>query len=191
MIGKPTLADTSPGNVSNTNLTDPVGTFFDPTGDLWVVDSEWERVLEFAPTSYVVNVSELGLPNGTAWSATFDGKVGSAVAPASISFSVWNGTHPFSVGAVAGYSSSPTSGSLTVTGDSRAFTVVFAAIASSASGPSTGELELAIYLLVAVVLVLAVALALEIRRHRTGRAPPPASSWEPPAAQNAPPPKAP
>jgi len=191
VVGEPSLTDISPGNVSNTNLSNPVQTFFDPTGDLWVVDSETERVLEFAPAAYLVNVSELGLPNGTAWSATFDGQVGSAVAPGSISFSVWNGTHPFSVGAVAGYSSSPTSGSLTVTGAARAFTVAFVANASSASGPSTGELELAIYLLVAVVLVLALALALEIRRHRAGRTPPPASSWEPPAPQNPSPPKAP
>ncbi|MGP8073457.1 MAG: NHL repeat-containing protein [Thermoplasmata archaeon] len=191
VIGEPSLTDTSPGNVSNTNLSNPVQTFFDPAGDLWVVDSETERVLEFAPAAYLVNVSELGLPNGTAWSATFDGQVGSAVAPGSISFSVWNGTHPFSVGAVAGYSSSPTSGSLTVTGAARAFTVAFAATASSSSGPSTGQLELAIYLLVAVVLVLVVALAFEIRRHRAGRAPPAASSWEPPAVQSPPPPKSP
>jgi sugar lactone lactonase YvrE len=190
VIGKASLTDTSLGHVSDTNLSNAVQAFFDPTGDLWVVDPEWDRVLEFAPTSYLVNVSELGLPNGTAWSATLDGKVGSAVAPGSISFSVWNGTHPFSVGTITGYSSSPTSGSLTVTGAARAFTVAFAASASPSSGPSTGELELVIYLLVAVVLVLVVALALEFRRHRGGRAPPASSSWEPPAAQNPPPPKA-
>ncbi|MGI0071217.1 MAG: thermopsin family protease [Thermoplasmata archaeon] len=75
--------------------------------------------------------SEVGLPGGSAWSLTFDGSTETTTA-SSVSFAVLPGTHPFSVGAVAGYTVVPRSGSVTTavgeapTTISLAYTAVYA-----------------------------------------------------------------
>ena len=73
---------------------------------------------------YQVTFTESGLPSGTTWSVTAGGSTQSS-STNSISFTEPNGTYSFSVGAVSGYTSSPSSGSLTVNGNSVTETIIF------------------------------------------------------------------
>jgi len=66
-------------------------------------------------TLYPVTFVESGLPVGTSWSVTYHGATNASTS-SSIGFVDPNGTWPFSVGSVSGYSAAPASGSVTVNG---------------------------------------------------------------------------
>ncbi len=68
-----------------------------------------------APTAYSVTFVESGLLSGTNWSLTLGGQTKSS-SSTSITFSEPNGVYSYSVGTVPGYSSSPSSGTVTVNG---------------------------------------------------------------------------
>jgi len=70
-----------------------------------------------APSSskYTVTFTESGLPSKTSWSVTLNGNLESSTGT-SISFTEPNGTYSYSVGSVSGYTSSPSSGKVTVKG---------------------------------------------------------------------------
>ncbi|MEM3325620.1 MAG: S53 family peptidase, partial [Thermoplasmata archaeon] len=66
------------------------------------------------PTTYTVTFTESGLPSGTSWSVTFNSNTKSSTTN-TISFTgIANGTYSYSVGAVSGYTASPSSGTITV-----------------------------------------------------------------------------
>ena len=81
-------------------------------------------VHQFVHPFYFVTFSEAGLPAGTLWSVTLGGSTESAT-NASMSFDELNGTYAYTVGAVAGYSSTPSSGNVTVAGSSPTVRVTF------------------------------------------------------------------
>lgn len=68
------------------------------------------------PQTYTVTLAETGLPTNTSWAATFNGvaHTGSAT---SLVYTVRAGVYNYQVAPVSGYSSSPTSGSVNVTGN--------------------------------------------------------------------------
>ena len=66
-------------------------------------------------TSHSVNFTESGLPGGSTWSVSLNGVTHTSTTP-NITFSMTNGTYPFMVGYSPGYSASPASGSVTVSG---------------------------------------------------------------------------
>ena len=68
------------------------------------------------PQYYAITLSETGLPTNTTWSATFNGVAQSGSAT-SLAYSVTKGVYNYQVGTVSGYSASPTSGSVNVTGN--------------------------------------------------------------------------
>jgi peptide/nickel transport system substrate-binding protein len=78
-----------------------------------------------SPPKYTVTFVETGLPSGTNWSVTVNGTTQSSGVRA-ITFSEPNGTYPFSVGAVAGYSENRTSGEVNVSGDPVTEGIAFA-----------------------------------------------------------------
>ncbi|MHB1663091.1 MAG: protease pro-enzyme activation domain-containing protein [Thermoplasmataceae archaeon] len=82
-----------------------------------------------SPTSYPVTFTESGLPSGTSWSVTFNGKTSSSTST-TVSFSVVDGTYSYTIGAVSGYTSSPSSGSVTVNGASQGVSIAFSASSS-------------------------------------------------------------
>ncbi len=84
-----------------------------------------------AARDYPVNFTESGLPSSTFWSVTLNGSAGSSSA-ATISFSVPNGTYPYTVGDVAGYDSNVSSSSVNVASAGVNVSVGF----SPAPGPS-------------------------------------------------------
>jgi len=69
----------------------------------------------FAPLSYEVVFAQKGLPSGTPWSVTLNGQTESSTT-SQMTFEEPAGTYSYSVGPVSGYSSSPSSGSVTVSG---------------------------------------------------------------------------
>ena len=96
----------------------------------------------FSQVTYAVSFGESGLPSGTLWTVTLSGTPHSSTGT-TISVSEPNGTYGYSVGGVAGYSVSPSSGSVTVNGASVSTGVVFSpttySVAFSESGLPSGQ----------------------------------------------------
>ncbi len=87
--------------------------------------------ITFTPVpTYSITFTESGLPGGTSWSVTLNGTTNTSTARA-ITFTEPNGTYPFLVGTIAGYTETPSSGSVVVNGSSSAQTITFT---SSTSG---------------------------------------------------------
>ncbi|MGA8302374.1 MAG: alkaline phosphatase family protein [Thermoplasmata archaeon] len=83
--------------------------------DSWTLNPPMTGLFSFPPTSYSVTFTESGLPSGTNWSATLNGVVENSTT-STISFTEPNGTYAYTAGAVTGYSPSPASGSVSVSG---------------------------------------------------------------------------
>ena len=75
-------------------------------------------------SSSTVRFGESGLANGTDWMVTLGG-LSLSTTNGSLPFEVQNGTYPFVVGAVPGFSVSPESGNVTVSGNDIGVNVVF------------------------------------------------------------------
>ena len=114
-----------------------------------------------------VTFIETGLPNGTAWSVTFDGSTRAASAPSSIAFvGVLNGTHTYSVADVSGYTSTPTTGAPTTTTVKGAPVTV--GITFVAASPSSGTPPPFVYAIIGILVggaLILLALALMRRRY--------------------------
>ena len=93
-------------------------------GSATVAGSPVTVPITFTPVRYTVTFGESGLPSGTGWSVTLAGVPSSSTGP-SITFSEPNGTYAYTVGAVPGYSASPSGGSVTMSGSSPTIGIVF------------------------------------------------------------------
>jgi sugar lactone lactonase YvrE len=165
------------GGTTAVNVSGPTIPMFDSMGDLWVVDSGNNRVLEYVPMSYRVTVSETGLPAGTTWTFTFSGAVQSAVAPASITYSKWNGTYVYVAGSVAGYSATPSSGLQLVNGAPVALAITYSGGTTSGGGSSGGWGSWWWLILVVIAIIVLVVVYLQRRRRRSNALlPPPAGA---------------
>ncbi len=81
--------------------------------------------ITFTPSTsatYAVTFSESGLPSGTTWSVTLNSQTLSSTT-STITFNEPNGTYAYTVGAVVGYTASPSSGTVTVNGAPRTITI--------------------------------------------------------------------
>jgi YVTN family beta-propeller protein len=76
---------------------------------------------------YFVDFGERGLPSATEWTVTLAGASLQSLTPF-INFSEPNGNYSFSVGSVQGYSASPGSGPVNVSGMNRSVSIVFMAV---------------------------------------------------------------
>jgi hypothetical protein len=100
-------------------------------GDTWEFSSA-------APAFYRVTFTEAGLATGTRWSVTFGG-VTEYSTGTTIGFVSVNGSYPYQVGNVSGYSIVPSSGSLLISGGGASITVAFTPVGpSSTDAFSTG-----------------------------------------------------
>ena len=103
----------------------------DPSyGSLTVAGSAVTEPVTFSVvnlTTYTVTFVEAGLSSGTSWSVTLN-KVTASSTMATIGFNEANGIYPFSVGSVLGYTASPPSGNLTVSGGSVTQAITFASV---------------------------------------------------------------
>ena len=125
----PTIAFTQPNGTYSFTVASVSGYHVSPSsGNVTVSGAAVTESITFSPrvaTTYAVTFTESGLPSGTAWSVALSGAGGSGVAPGSIQFNEANGTYSFTVGSVAGYTASPSSGSVTVNGASVNESITF------------------------------------------------------------------
>lgn len=131
-------------------LTEPNGTYAYTIGDVagWhittgsysgsvTVSGGSEAVaVVFSQVLYTVTFSETGLM-GEAWSVTFNGSTESSVST-SIAFESPNGTYSYAVGTVPGYTPSPGSGPMTVSGTNVNQGLTFSPNSSSSSSGVLG-----------------------------------------------------
>jgi hypothetical protein len=91
--------------------------------------------------TFTVSFTETGLPAGTVWSVSFAGMTLTA-GTSYLNFSVPMGTYSYDVGSVAGYTASPSSGSVTVAGTfynvQVSYSAVLYAVTLSEGGLSAG-----------------------------------------------------
>ncbi|MGC2789684.1 MAG: hypothetical protein WA547_06475 [Thermoplasmata archaeon] len=73
---------------------------------------------------YAVTFTEFTLPSGTMWSATLNGSTLSSTS-GSIAFTIPNGVYAYSIPTVSGYTASPASGSVTVSGVAQSVPITF------------------------------------------------------------------
>ena len=112
----PTITFTAPNGTYPFSVGPVPGYSPNPqSGSLTVNGAPITQTISWTQAAYSVDFTESGLPTGTSWSVTFNGATSSSSNP-TISFTAPNGTYPFSVGPVPGYSPNPQSGSLTVNG---------------------------------------------------------------------------
>jgi len=83
-----------------------------------------------APPVFPVTFEEIGLPQGELWNVTLNGTLNGS-STASIGFSEIGGSYPFTVGPVTGYSATPSSGTVVVSG-STSQTITFTNTTSGA-----------------------------------------------------------
>lgn len=144
------------------------------------------------PAKYSVTFTESGLASGTSWSVTLAGSTLTSTT-ATIVFSEPNGTYTFTVGTVTGYTASPASGSVPVSGASASQAVAFTASQGSSPPPSTSTPSTflglpgdegygVVVVLVLIVLVVVGLVAWRMRKGSGGASAPPASPPTPPAA---------
>ena len=97
----------------------PVAIAVDPSsGYVYVANNNPGTVSVISTaTPYSVNFTESGLPGGSTWSVSLNGAAHTSTTP-NISFSMTNGTYPFAVGVSPGYSATPASGNVIVSGGS-------------------------------------------------------------------------
>ena len=121
---------------------------------------------------YLVTFQENGLAIGTFWSLTLNGTTGSSTSE-TMQFLEANGSYSFSVSPVGGYSASPSSGTVSVTGQPVNQSVVFQPVASNLSS-TIGVPAWELYALVGTAAALFVLVVLgEVWRRRVARSPPP------------------
>lgn len=126
-------------------------------------------------SGYAVTFAEFGLPSGTTWSVTMSpgGTLNST--GMMITFVEENGAYTYTVGSVAGYIASPSSGMITVEGKPVNPAITFTS-SSSAPSPSNGSKAIfsglpasELYALVGGVIVAVIAVALGILLSRRRR----------------------
>jgi len=167
-----------------------------PSGGTATINGQGSAVaVTFTPFTYAVTFTESGLPTGTSWSITVGGTAHTSTGT-TIVVQEPNGTYAYTVGAVAGYTASVSSGNVLVSAGSASVTVTFSTTSSSTS--SSG-FPLTDVLLIVVVLVVigAIAAVLLTRRRKGGAAsrtgPAPMAPWSegpapPPGASGGSPP---
>ncbi|HEY6238238.1 MAG TPA: thermopsin family protease [Thermoplasmata archaeon] len=133
-----TEIDFAVGNGSYTWGVDPVaGRILSPTTGTVTIDggNVTVDVTFSAPAahSYTVTFVALGLPSGTGWVVTFGGTLVSSALD-EIMFPATNGTYPYTIGKLPGYTSTLTAGNVTVSGAPAPVDVAFAAVAVTLSG---------------------------------------------------------
>ncbi len=98
-----------------------------PQQDTWFFSGTlWSNVTANLTNceSYGVSFTESALPSGTNWSVTLNNQTRSST-NRSITFNESNGSYAYTVGAVSGYTRSPSSGSVTINGVNKTVIITF------------------------------------------------------------------
>ncbi|HUZ80281.1 MAG TPA: protease pro-enzyme activation domain-containing protein [Thermoplasmata archaeon] len=122
------------GNVDQTGEAAANLAWTQQSGQNWSLGilsaSTTQGVLSYQPptgATYSVSFTETGLPSGTSWSVTLNGATESATATTIVFGGLTNGSYPYTVGAVPGYTASPSAGSISVSGGDYSQPITFSA----------------------------------------------------------------
>jgi len=131
--------------------SNPWGVAYDPSnGHVYVANSNSTvSVISTSPQVikiYAVTFTESCLPSGMFWSVTLDGAIYNSTTDTK-TFLVPNGTYPYTIRSVPGYSASPSSGNITVNGANVKQAITFR--------PTTATLPSS-YIIIGIVLIAAV-----------------------------------
>jgi len=99
------------------------------SGSVKVAGAAASVTVSFTVKVYTVTFTETGLASSTSWSVTLNGVQGSS-SSSSISFSEPNGSYPFTVAAVSGFTQSPASGTISIAGGAASQEVSFTPLPS-------------------------------------------------------------
>ena len=124
VIGQGNLT-TYNASTTATGLFEPTDAVTDAHGNLWVVDSENERVLGYVPSEFHLNFTETGLPASTSWGVRLNGTTESSTS-ALIATAQENGTFDWTATPVAGYVPTPSGGTATVNGVGSTIAIAYA-----------------------------------------------------------------
>jgi hypothetical protein len=135
----------------------------------------------YVAVTYSVTFTQTGLGSGQSWTVTLGGTPMTSTG-ATISFTMANGSYPYTVTVPSGYSATPASGHATVSGGAVSNGIAISSTSSSSSGASNTE----VYGLLAGLIVFAalagVGWMLWARKGRGGTSAPAGSGTAPPPA---------
>ena len=167
----------TPGTLEGWRVTSSVSTVVvngGPTSKTIV----WSKLL------HEVLFTETGLPFGLSWEVTLNGSESKGTGP--IDFTVPDGSYSYSVGVIAGYTASPSGGSLTVNGANVTRAIAITANGTGAPGGGSGGASFlglpategygVLVGIVAVAVMIGIAVII-LRKRRSG--PPPEPSEAP------------
>ncbi|MHB1648511.1 MAG: hypothetical protein ACYCR8_07230, partial [Cuniculiplasma sp.] len=97
-------------NIATTNKT-----YHANADSFTVIGKGTPETISFSKFIYTVTFTVSGLPNGTHWSILFNGATSSSNGT-SITFRLANGTYSYTISSISGYSTSSSSGSITLNG---------------------------------------------------------------------------
>lgn len=125
-----------------------------------------EKLITWVVKTYAVTFTAKGVSAGSKWSVILNGTVNNGKAP-TIVFDMANGTYPYTVANVSGYSGGPFTGSIVVNGAAVDVNVTYT---TPASGASTPWLDVGVGAGVALIVIVLAAVLL-VRRRRRPRKP--------------------
>ncbi len=185
-------APSATGTTSNLSVPLPNGTFAygisttnrswaAPGGTLTVSAAARPEYVVFVPVTYSVTFIESGLPPGTGWYVTLAGSTSFGGGTTQTFSDLSNGTYPFTIRSVAGYTAQPGAGSISIQGSSVNVSILFLATMSPAPGVPPYVWVAVLGGIVGGAVVLSVfLLARYLRRATTGLVTPPAEpNFEP------------
>jgi len=111
------------------------------SGSLGVNGAAVDKSVAFTSTAratYSVTFTESGLTAGTSWSVTLNGTLKSSTT-LTIVFTETNGTYDFTIGTVTGFTATPSSGSVPVSGAAASQTISFTAVPATTYGVTFTE----------------------------------------------------
>jgi DNA-binding beta-propeller fold protein YncE len=142
------------------------------TGSVYVANLWSNNVSVLIPGPYDVTFTETGLPLGTYWSVTLNGRTLNSSTSA-ITFPEPNGTFAYSIGSVIGYAATPSSGYVAVRGAAPSPCTVWFGPTSGAGIPDWDSMVIVIVIAAIVVGVVAIVVQQGRRRPPSAASPPP------------------
>lgn len=145
------------------------------TGSLTVAGFPVNELVTFTPVYYGVTFTETGLASGTHWTVFFSGFEANST-NSTVLFSVVNGSYPYTVSNITGYSVSPTAGTVLVAGASQIVSVTFSTGASHSSSSTIAGFPIWVIIVIVVAVVAVIIGVLLLRRRRPPPSPATAAS---------------
>jgi hypothetical protein len=132
--GSTTIGFTQPNGTFSYSIGTTAGYQSAPaSGSVLVGGEAVNRLIAFTPLSttptYAVTFTEAGLPSGTSWSVTLAGTSSPSTSTTDV-FTAANGSFPFSVAVVSGYTAAPSTGSVDVQGAPTGQMITFSLVAT-------------------------------------------------------------